>query len=578
MIYAFDGYELDTRLYELRKDGLPRSVERQVFDVLAYLVEHRDRVVTKAELFDEVWGSRFISDATLSSRIMAARRAIGDSGKEQRLIRTVQGRGFRFNGEVRAVPAHPREQPDAETPRRAVPATAHEQHIRFCTTADRVRIAYATIGDGPALVKAANWLSHLEFDWRSPVWRHWTEELSRDHMFVKYDERGSGLSDWEVADCSFESWVDDLESVINALGLQRVALLGVSQGGPVAISYAVRHPERVSHLILYGAYAEGWGIRSAGTMTKEEREALITLTRHGWGRDNPAYRQIFTTSFMPEATQEQASWFNDLQKISTSAENAVRLMVVSRDIDVTPLLPQVQVPTLVLHARADERVPFEQGRILAAAIPQARFVPLSSRNHILLEREPAWTEFLREVRAFLGVASAPGRSPDRGAAPSTVLFTDIVASTASTQRLGDTGAQALVHRHNAIVRDARERNTGREVKHTGDGIMAAFASPWRALQAAVEMQRGFVDGGSDGLRVRIGINAGEPIDEDGDLFGVTVQLARRICDHAEGGHILVSEVVRQLAAGKGFAFADAGQFIPKGMEDRVAVFDLDWRE
>ena len=416
MLYAFDEYELDTRRFELRRGGHPVALERQVFDVLAYLIERRDRVVTKGELFDEVWGSRFVSEATLSSRIMAARRAIGDDGKEQRLIRTVHGRGFRFTGDVEQGERWQATSPPVGSevvPKRRTAAPPVEQRIRFCTTPDGVRVAYATIGNGPPLVKAANWLSHLEFDWRSPVWRHWTEELSRDHTLVKYDERGSGLSDWDVEDFSFDSWVRDLESVVEAAGLSRVALLGISQGGAVAITYAVRHPELVSHLILYGAYAEGWGRRAAGKLSKEERQALITLTRHGWGRDDPSYRQIFTASFMPDATAEQANWFNDLQRISTSAENAARLMQVTRDIDITPLLPSVQSPTLVLHARGDERAPFDQGRRLAAGIPNARFVPLDSRNHILLEHEPAWATFLSEVRGFLGIEDRAAELPRR---------------------------------------------------------------------------------------------------------------------------------------------------------------------
>jgi len=230
-----------------------------------------------------------------------------------------------------------------------------EQQIRFCTTSDGVRIAYATAGEGPPLVKAANWLSHLEFDWRSPVWRHWLEELSRDHLLVRYDERGCGLSDWTVDDFSFEAWVRDLETVVDTLKLDRFALLGISQGGPVAITYAVRHPEKVSHLVLYGTYARGWAKRRLSQEAMEEVEALLTLTKQGWARDNPAYRQIFTTSFIPGADPEQVRWFNDLQRISTSPENAVKFLTEFGNIDVVDLLPRVAVPALVLHAREDAR-------------------------------------------------------------------------------------------------------------------------------------------------------------------------------------------------------------------------------
>lgn len=276
-----------------------------------------------------------------------------------------------------------------------------EQRIHFCTTADNIRIAYATVGEGPPLVKAANWLSHLEYDWGSPIWRHLLAEASRDHTFIRYDERGNGLSDWNVADLSFEAFVEDLESVVEAAGVDRFPLLGVSQGGAVAIAYAVRHPEKVSHLILYGAYARGWAKR-ASSEEIEQREAQLTLVRLGWGKDNPAFRQLWTSLYAPDATPEQAQSFNDLQRVSTSPENAVRLLKEMGNIDVEALLPLVKVPTLVLHCRDEAGVPFEEGRLLAATIPGARFVPLEGRNHLLLEGALSWGKFVTEVRRFLG--------------------------------------------------------------------------------------------------------------------------------------------------------------------------------
>ncbi|MGZ8846197.1 MAG: alpha/beta fold hydrolase [Pyrinomonadaceae bacterium] len=276
-----------------------------------------------------------------------------------------------------------------------------EQQIHFCTTHDSVRIAYATVGTGPPLLKAANWLSHLEFDWQSPIWRHLLREFSRDHTFIRYDERGNGLSDWNVADLSFNAWVEDLESVVEAAKLERFPLLGISQGGAVAIAYAVRHPEKVSHLILYGAYARGWITRDSPEEI-EQREAQLTLVRLGWGKDNPAFRQLWTSLYAPDATPEQAQSFNDLQRISTSPENAVKLLTEMGNIDVVDLLPQVKVPTLVLHCRDEAGVPFEEGRKLAGTIPGARFVPLEGRNHLLLEGAPSWGNFVKEIRRFLG--------------------------------------------------------------------------------------------------------------------------------------------------------------------------------
>ena len=289
-----------------------------------------------------------------------------------------------------------------------------EQQIRFCISPDGVRLAYATSGEGPPLVKAANWLSHLEFDWNSPVWRHWLTGLSEHCTLVRYDERGCGLSDWDFESFSFEAWVQDLETVVNALGVERFPLLGISQGGPVAVAYAVRHPEKVSHLILYGSYARGRLKRAHTPQQREEADLVLKLTEIGWGKNNSAFRQVFTAGFIPESTAEQMRWFNDLQRMSTSPENAVRFQQVFSEIDVRHLAPRVTAPTLVLHAREDAAVAFDEGRLLAALIPGARFVPLESKNHILLEHEPAWQRFLAEVYAFIGaepVQAAPHPRP-----------------------------------------------------------------------------------------------------------------------------------------------------------------------
>jgi len=288
-----------------------------------------------------------------------------------------------------------------------------KQQIRFCTTSDGVRIAYAKSGGGPPLVKVANWMTHLEFDWESPVWRHWLTELSHDHTFVRYDARGCGLSDWDVPELSFEAWVRDLETVVDAIGVEQFPLLGLSQGGPIAIAYAVRHPERVSHLILHGAYARGWLKRSPTPEQRKEAEMMNELAELGWGKENPAFRQFFTTQFIPEGTPEQHRWWNRLEQMTTSPQNAARFMRVFNEIDVTALAPRVTCPTLVLHSTRDARVPFEEGRLIASLIPGARFVALESRNHVLLEQEPAWRRWLEEVRAFLPAASTGGGAFDK---------------------------------------------------------------------------------------------------------------------------------------------------------------------
>ena len=282
----------------------------------------------------------------------------------------------------------------------AVGARDMEQEIRFCTAPDGVRLAYATVGDGPPLVKTANWLNHLEYDWQSSVWSHLLHEFARDHRLVRYDERGNGLSDWDVEDLSFDAFVRDLETVVDEVGLERFDLFGVSQGCPVSIAYAARHPERVRRLVLYGGYSVGWRI-GANEEAIERQETLISVIKSGWGQDNPAFRQVFTSLFLPDGTPEQVQAFNELQRVTTSPENAVKLREAIGVMDVRPLLAQVTVPTLVLHARVDAVVAFEHGRHIAAGIPGARFVPLDGQNHLILEHEPAWPRFLEEVRAFL---------------------------------------------------------------------------------------------------------------------------------------------------------------------------------
>lgn len=279
----------------------------------------------------------------------------------------------------------------------------NEQQIRFCASADSVIVAYATLGSGPPMVKAANWLNHLEFDFNSPVWRHWLRELSRNHTLVRYDQRGCGLSDWDVKDFSLDAWVRDLETVVETLKLERFPLLGISQGGCIAIAYAVRHPEKVSQLILYGSYSRGLSHRGLCKQQLEEREVMIQLAKVGWGQEHSAFRQVFTSLFIPDGSPEQTEWFNELQRISTSPEIAARIMQGFDALNVSDLAEKVTAPTLVLHGKNDLRVPFSEGRLLASLIPGAKFVPLESRNHILLEGEPAWRRFISEVRAFLGV-------------------------------------------------------------------------------------------------------------------------------------------------------------------------------
>jgi pimeloyl-ACP methyl ester carboxylesterase/DNA-binding CsgD family transcriptional regulator len=312
-----------------------------------------------------------------------------------------------------------------------------EQRIHFCTASDGTQIAYAEHGEGPAIVKAANWLTHLEFDWKSPIWRHWLEELARGHRVVRYDERGCGLSDRDPGEVSLDAVVGDLEAVVDSADLDRFALLGISGGGPVAISYAVRHPARITQLVLCGAYARGRAKRDLTDQQREENELLRSLVKVGWGRDEPVFRRVFTTLFVPEASEEEMNWYDELQRVSASPEMAERLRDVWSATDVTDILDRVSVPTLVAHARGDSAVPFAEGRKLATQIPGATFVPLQSRNHILLADEPAWPVFLAALRQFLGTPEPTSVAALEDLSPREIEVLELVAHGLSNDEIGD---------------------------------------------------------------------------------------------------------------------------------------------
>lgn len=394
-MYSFSGCELDPLRLELRRDGEPVHVERQVFEVLLHLVANRDRVVPKAELLDKIWGNRFVSDSALTSRLKAARRAIGDDGTAQRLIATVHGVGYRFVGEVtETVPAAPAVSPGALHRRSA-------QEIHYCRSPGGVCIAYAVTGSGPPLVKAANWLTHLDREWESPIWAHWIDALSEQHELIRYDERGCGLSDWDVREFSLDAWVEDLELVVDSVGLDTFPLIGLSQGGAVAIAYAVRHPERVTRLVLVGAYARGRLVRATNAQEREEAALDLRIGEVAWRRDDPAYRQVFAAQFLPDEPREMWDAFNALQRVTTSTDNVVRFLETFAGLDVSDVLGRVACPTLVVHARDDHRVPVSQARELASEIPGSTLRLLDSGNHILTAREPAWAELVPELHGFL---------------------------------------------------------------------------------------------------------------------------------------------------------------------------------
>jgi pimeloyl-ACP methyl ester carboxylesterase/DNA-binding CsgD family transcriptional regulator len=285
------------------------------------------------------------------------------------------------------------------------------QHVRYLRTEDGVQLAWAEMGAGPILIKAANWLSHLEYDLESPVWGHWISFLGDHFRFLRWDDRGCGLTDSNVDEISFDRWTGDLEAVVAASGVEEpFALLGISQGAATCVAYAARHPDRVSKMVLYGGYARGWGQRGDLEQQREYR-AILELMRIGWGKENPVFRQVFTSRFIPAGTDAQIGWFNELCRRTSTGDMAARMLEARAPIDVCNLLGTIRTPTLVIHSRGDEVCPIVEGRRLAAGIPDAQFVELDSRNHILLGDEPAWARFQEVVLDFIGVAAPRGEDP-----------------------------------------------------------------------------------------------------------------------------------------------------------------------
>ena len=394
--YRFGPFCLNVRERQLSRGDEIIPLRGKVFDTLTALVENAGRLVTKQELLDAVWPDSTVEENNLNHNVSVLRKALGEKATGQQFIETVPKLGYRF--------ATPVDGGGSQAGSAASPAAKARQEIRYCTTSDGIRLAYASIGSGPPLVKTSNWLTHLDFEWGSPIWRHWLASLSAHHRVIRYDERGNGMSQRDVPDVNFDTWIRDLETVVDAAGLDRFPLLGISRGGPIAVAYAVKHPERVSHLVLYCAFPAGLNL--VGTpQQREARRALASLIRLGWGLKNPAFCKMFTCRFIPDATPEHEQWFDELQRVSTSPENAARLMERDDEIDVRPLLRHVRAPTLVMHCDRDQMVPAKCGQQLAAEIPGARYVSLPSANHLILEAEPAWPLFLEELGLFL---NSPG--------------------------------------------------------------------------------------------------------------------------------------------------------------------------
>lgn len=339
-----------------------------------------------------------------------------------------------------------------------------QPQVRFCTAADGVRLAYATSGKGPPLVRAPHWFTHLEHDWTNPAMRHWVEDLSKRYTVLRFDQRGTGLSDRDVPEISIEAQIRDLECVIDAAGFKRFALLGLSQGAAYAVSYAAHNPERVSHLILCGGFVRGWATRGSPPSVMEERETQIKLIELGWGRNEPSFRQVFTTQFMPDAPMEAIRGFNDFMPLTSSAKNAAAIFSKNGYIDVQDDARRVRSPTLVLHGRGDLRIPFEEGRLAAALISGARFISLETRNHLMMQDEPAWRAFLDALAGFY--------PPDRSASAADAF----PALTAREREILEFIAQGLDNAQIAARLALSEKTVRNNITHIFDKIQVETRS------------------------------------------------------------------------------------------------------
>ena len=465
-----------------------------------------------------------------------------------------------------------------------------EREVRYCTTEDGVRIAYCVEGEGPPLVIVPAVFVAFSCDHLFPERQEFLRALARGRRIVQYDGRGSGLSQRDVDDVSAAARMLDLKAVVHAAGLRRVSIFTNAIGCLVAIPYAAAYPRRVDRLIIYSALE-----RLPDLSDRAGLLGFAELARARWDIATQAIADLSGREEYPETVQRVAEWYRQ----STTGEMGARFVLALLDEDVSPLVPRVAAPTLVLHRVDNRSLPIEVGRRIAMAMPNATFVPLPGTAD-LLETDPRAA--LEAIDRFLPKQPETAEPSAPPAPVRTVLFTDLAGSTLMMQRLGDERGREVLREHERMTREVLREHGGTEVKTMGDGFMASFGSVTKAVECAIALQRAFAErnagvgaalappqGAASGaptppesLHIRIGLNAGEPIEEEGpdgraDLFGATVILAARIAAMADGGEVLASDVVRGLCAGKGFLFADRGEFVAKGFEEPVRLFEVNWR-
>ncbi|HET6773245.1 MAG TPA: alpha/beta fold hydrolase [Acidimicrobiales bacterium] len=534
MIFAFGDSKLDTDTLELRRAGAVVSVEPQVFDVLAYLVTHRDRLVRKAELLDEVWGDRFVSDSALTSRIKDARRAVGDDGRRQAVIRTIHGRGYRFVAPVEAADAGgaPDRAGGGGVPEPPAPPRTHYAR------SGRYSIAYQVVGAGPGdLVFIPGFVSNIELQWEFGPMASFFRRLARGARLIVFDKRGTGLSDRvPVTDIPpLEERMDDVRAVMDAAGSERATLFGISEGGPLALLFAATYPERVERLILFNSYADRF---------RDDIPAVAAATREHWGTGGvignlaPSWRDRGDVRFLAR-----------YERHSATPDAAAHLIGLCDLIDVRPILPSISAPTMVVHRRDDAMFPLAKGEALAARIPGAELVVLEGPDHLVyVDQEPV----LDAVEEFI-TGTAPTSSADR--VLTTMLFAEVAGSAASAERPGDARPGQVVRRFHELARDALAQFRGDEVATTGDGLLATFDGPARAVRCAQSLRQAVA---RLELPLRIGVHTAEVERLGDDIAGLGVHIGARVAAAAPPGEIWVTRIVRDLVAGSGLQFEARG--------------------
>jgi class 3 adenylate cyclase/DNA-binding winged helix-turn-helix (wHTH) protein len=548
MIYVFADRELDTDTFELRRAGAPVSVEPQVFDVLALLVACRERLVTKEELLDSVWGDRFVSESALTSRIKAARRAVGDDGHRQEVIRTVHGRGYRF---VAPVDERPGRTPMAASASTVVPPfhaakTASPPRTRYARS-DPYSIAYQTLGDGPAdLLFVPGFVSNIELQWEFPPMASFFERLAESSRLILFDKRGTGLSDRvPVSEIpALEERMDDLRAVLDAAGSERATLFGISEGGPLALLFAATYPERVERLVLCNSYADRF---------REDIPALARAARRSWGT-GATFRTLAPSWGDPAAHSFLARY----ERNSATPDTAAHLIELCDLIDVRPVLPTISAPALILHRRGDAVFPLAKARELAEGIPGARLQLLDGSDHLVFADHGPVLDAVEEFVTGAPVAPAPDR------VLTTILFTDVVGSTELAEHLGDAAWRQLLSRFYTAARHELATYRGEEIGTTGDGFLAIFDGPARAVRCGQSLQDA-VD--ELGLPLRVGAHTAEVERLGDDIAGLGVHVASRVSAAAAPGQVWVTRTVRDLVAGSGLVFEPLGAHEFKGITE-----------